>query len=140
MIATKNQVKDLIPQKFPFVMVDELLSYSEESLTSRLVVSPENIFFYQDNFIEAGIIEHMAQSVALHTGYQFFLLNKEAPTGYIGSIKNIQINRLPSKDEILETKVAILQEFMGITLVDITIYIDGVSIASCQMKTVIANS
>ena len=40
-----------------------------------------------DNFVESGIIEHMAQSVALHTGYQFYLRKEQAPTGYIGSIK-----------------------------------------------------
>ena len=76
--------------------------------------------------------------MALHTGYQFFLLNKTAPTGYIGSIKNIIINRLPKTGEKLETSVLIIQEFMGITLVEIEVKIKDELIAKGQMKTVLA--
>ncbi len=139
MIANKDKVKYLIPQRFPFVMVDELLDYSETSLTSQFLVTSENIFSQKDTFVETGIIEHMAQSVALHTGYQYYLLNKKAPTGYIGSIKNVSILRLPKINETLETKIVILQEFMRVTLVEINVFINCKSIAKCQMKTVIAN-
>ena len=138
MLASRDKVLNLIPQKFPFVMVDELLNYSEENLKSRFTVGSNNIFVYNDFFIESGVIENMAQSVALHTGYQFFLLNKIAPTGYIGSIKKIEINRLPRLGEILETSVFILQEFMGVTLVDIEVMIKGKVIAKGQMKTVLS--
>lgn len=140
MIAKKDKVKDLIPQKYPFVMVDELIEYSEASLLSRFIIPANNIFFSNGFFVEAGLIENMAQSVALHTGYHYFLLNKDTPTGYIGSIKNIVINRLPKEKEVLLTKVTVLQEFMGVTLVDIKVFIDDKSIATCQMKTVIAKN
>jgi predicted hotdog family 3-hydroxylacyl-ACP dehydratase len=138
MIANQDSVKNLIPQKAPFVMVDELMAYTEERLHARFTVNTENLFVYKDHFQESGIIEHMAQSVALHTGYQFFLINKPAPTGYLGSIKNIEITRLPKLDEVLDTTVAILQEFMGITLVEIEVKINDELIAKGQMKTVLA--
>jgi predicted hotdog family 3-hydroxylacyl-ACP dehydratase len=137
MIATKEKVKDLIPQKHPFVMVDELLEYTEKSLTSRFLISPENIFSHKGIFAEAGLIEHMAQSVALHTGYYYFLKKKDVPIGYIGAIKKVNILRLPKINEILETKVKILHEFMGIFLVEIEVFINNISIATCQMKTVL---
>ncbi len=139
MLASRDKVLNLIPQKFPFVMVDELLNYTEENLKSRFTVGSNNIFVCNDFFIESGVIENMAQSVALHTGYQFFLLNKIAPTGYIGSIKKIEINRLPRLGEILETSVFILQEFNGVTLVDIEVMVKGKVIAKGQMKTVLSN-
>ena len=138
MIANFEQVKDLIPQKAPFVMVQELITYTKETLQARFTIHADNIFVYQNQFQEAGIVEHMAQSVALHTGYQFFLLNKPAPTGYLGAIKNIVILRLPKLDEVLDTKVTILQEFMGITLVEIEVNINDELIAKGQMKTVLA--
>jgi len=138
MIANKEHVKNLIPQKAPFVMVDELLNYTEESLKSRFTVVTNNLFVQNNYFVESGIIEHMAQSVALHTGYQFFLMKKKAPTGYIGSIKNIEINRFPKIGEILETSISIIQEFMGITLVEIEVKIEDELIAKGQMKTVLA--
>ena len=85
-ILDKNTVEDLLPQKFPFVMVDSLFSYEETSLTSGFTIKEDNIFADNGNFAESGLIEHMAQSVALHTGYNFFLKKEQAPTGYIGSI------------------------------------------------------
>ena len=138
MIANQDAVKNLIPQKAPFVMVHELITYTEENLHARFTVNNKNIFVYNNQFQESGIIEHMAQAVALHTGYQFFLMNKPAPTGYLGSIKNIEITRLPKLEEVLDTKVSILQEFMGITLVEIEVNINDELIAKGQMKTVLA--
>jgi len=138
MIANKEVVKNLIPQKSPFVMVDELLVYTENSILTQFTVVENNIFTKNNVFVESGIIEHMAQSIALHTGYQFYLLNKPAPTGYIGSIKSIEISRLPKLTEILKTSVSIIQEFMGITLVQIEVKINDELIAAGQMKTVLA--
>ena len=138
MIVDSDKVKKLIPQKEPFVMVDELLTYTEENLKSRFRVTSNNIFVEDNYFVESGIIEHMAQSVALHTGYQFFLKNKPAPMGYIGSIKNVMINRLPKTGESLETIVDIIQEFMGVTMVNIEVFCKDEIIAKSQMKTVLA--
>ncbi|MCF6223028.1 MAG: hypothetical protein L3J34_04800 [Flavobacteriaceae bacterium] len=138
MIVDSDKVKKLIPQKEPFVMVDELLTYTEEHLKSRFRVASNNIFVEDNHFVESGIIEHMAQSVALHTGYHFFLKNKPAPIGYIGSIKSVIINRLPKTGESLETKVDIIQEFMGVTLVNIEVFCKNEIIAKSQMKTVLA--
>ena len=41
----------------------------------------------------------MAQTVALHTGFGFYVKNQQAPMGYIGSIANLKINRLPIAGE-----------------------------------------
>ncbi|MGH2664183.1 hypothetical protein [Flavobacterium sp.] len=138
-ILDKKFVGNLIPQKFPFVMVDKLLSFSENEVTAGLTVSEENIFFNDEKFQESGLIEHMAQSVALFTGYQFYLKNEPAPTGYIGSIKSIEILQLPKNNEEIETTVNVLQEFMGVTLVDIVTKLNDKEIARGQMKTVLAN-
>ena len=137
-IGNKDFVETLIPQRFPFVMVDALYEYSETALVSGFTIQDDVIFFQNDNFIESGIIEHMAQSVALHTGYQFFLRKETAPTGYIGSIKDIIINKLPKINDEIRTTVSILQEFGGITLVDVVTKLNDVEIAKGQMKTVLA--
>lgn len=134
----KDFVENLLPQKFPFVMVDKMYSYTETSLISGLKIKEDNIFFQNEFFIESGLIEHMAQSVALHTGYQFYLIQEPAPTGYIGSIKDIEIKILPKLHDEIQTTVSILQEFGGITLVDIVTKLNDIEIATGQMKTVLA--
>jgi predicted hotdog family 3-hydroxylacyl-ACP dehydratase len=137
-ILDRDFVGNLIPQKYPFVMVDKVLAFGENFITSGFTVEESNIFTVNSTFQEAGLIEHMAQSVALYTGYQFFLKKETAPTGYIGSIKSIEIFQLPKVNEDLITKVNILQEFAGITLVDISVLLNEVEIARGQTKTVLA--
>lgn len=134
----KDFVEALIPQKFPFVMVDKLYDYTENTLISGLEIKADNIFCKEGIFLEPGLIEHMAQSVALHTGYQFYLKNETAPTGYIGSISGIEIAQLPELGDQIQTNVSILQEFGGITMVEITTTRKGEIVASGQMKTVLA--
>jgi len=131
-------VTGLIPQKYPFVMVDELLHYSDKAVVSSLTIVSGNIFTKNEVFTEPGLIEHMAQTVALHTGYQYFLLNKPAPTGYIGSIKSVEIFNLPKLNDRLITTVTVLHEIMGVTLVNIVVTLSGETIATSEMKTVIA--
>lgn len=134
----KDFVEDLLPQKFPFVMVDKMLTYTERSLVSGLKIQEDNIFLVDGSLVEAGLIEHMAQSVALHTGYQFFLKQESAPTGYIGSIKEITITQLPKLGQEIQTTVTVLHEFAGITLVDIVTTLHQIEIARGQMKTILA--
>ncbi|WP_292010138.1 hypothetical protein [Chryseobacterium sp.] len=135
--SDKNFVESLIPQRYPFVMVDTLNEYSEEFLISGFTIKEENIFVQKGVFHASGVIEHQAQSVALHTGYKYHLLGQESPTGYIGAIKSCEIHVLPNTGELLETEVTILNEIMGVTLVNIITKVNGNIIATSQMKTVV---
>ncbi|MDO5971733.1 hypothetical protein Q4Q35_18175 [Flavivirga aquimarina] len=135
-----TNIEHLIPQKTPFVMVDTLLGFSNTNVVSSLKVLEANIFFENKVLSESGLIENMAQTVALHTGYNYFLKGEPAPTGYIGSIKKVEISRLPQLHETIKTEAHILHEFMGVTLVEITVFnAEKEKIASSIMKTVIAN-
>jgi len=138
-LPTSDQdfVESLIPQRAPFVMVDRIDEYSENHLVSGFKIKEENIFVQDGIFQASGLIEHQAQSVALHTGYKFYLLGKEAPTGYIGAIKTFEAHTLPKAGDVLTTEVKILSEIMGVTLVDTTTRLNDEVIAGSQMKTVV---
>ncbi|TYB79885.1 hypothetical protein ES674_02030 [Bizionia myxarmorum] len=121
-------------------MVDSLLEFSEQHLVSNFTIAATNIFVENGQLSEPGLIENMAQSVALHTGYVYHLKNEPAPTGYIGAIKSITIEKLPKLNENISTKVQILHEFMGITMVEIQVFNEAQEeIAKGEMKTVIAS-
>ncbi|PWK20735.1 hypothetical protein [Xanthomarina spongicola] len=135
-----TDITHLIPQKTPFVMVDTLLDFSNTKVVSSFKINANNIFLKDNTLLESGLIENMAQTVALHTGYDFFLKNEEAPTGYIGSIKKIAILKLPVLNDIITTEVDILHEFNGVTMVAVKVFnTEKEEIASGEMKTVIAN-
>ena len=135
--SDKNFVESLIPQKFPFVMVSGISEYSEEHLVSGFEIKEDNIFVHEGIFQASGLIEHQAQSVALHTGYKFYLLGKEAPTGYIGAIKTFEAQNLPEIGDQLVSEVKIINEMMGVTLVEIVTKINDEVIAKSEMKTVV---
>ncbi|WP_335965156.1 hypothetical protein [Galbibacter sp. PAP.153] len=121
-------------------MVNKLVDYATTKIISSFTPSIDNIFLKEGIFIEAGIIENMAQTVALHTGYTYFLKGEEPPTGYIGSIKRVTINKLVGIGEQITTEANILHEIMGVTLVEIKVKnAHSEEIAIGEMKTVIAS-
>lgn len=140
MVPIKDEdILKLIPQRFPIVMLSSLLAYTDETVTVDFDVQPQNLFILGGQLQESGLLEHMAQSVAAHTGYSYYIRQEQAPKGYIGSIQKAEIVRLPHTGDKLTTTVHIVQEFMGVTLVDIETKIRGELIATAQMKTVIAS-
>ncbi|MFD1771815.1 hypothetical protein [Sphingobacterium suaedae] len=134
---TGDTLLQLIPQRAPLIMVSSLEQYEEYALISSFFVQEGHILVTEE-LTESGLLEHMAQSVALHTGYAYFLRKEKAPTGYIGSMQLVEIFRLPRVGDTVFTDVRIIQEFMGVTLVEIITKLEGEIIATAQMKTVIA--
>ncbi|TXF76390.1 hypothetical protein FUA25_07795 [Chryseobacterium sp.] len=130
-------VESLIPQKKPFVMVDELLSFSEAHLTSALMVNEENLLVENGYFQASGILEHQAQSVALHSGYAGFLMKQAPVEGYIGSVKHFEVIFLPIVGEKLISDVEILSSVSGISMVKVTTKTNGEIMATGEIMTVL---
>ncbi len=137
-IADGDFLQTLIPQKNPFVMVDTLTEYTEQSIVSNFTIPKDNILISKNHFSAPGLIENMAQTIALHTGYKYFLKKQPAPTGYIGAIKKAEIFKLPKVSQKLTTTVEILHDIMGVTLVQAKVECDGILLASSEMKTALA--
>tara|TARA_R100001369_G_scaffold20091_2_gene36852 strand:+ start:39522 stop:39971 length:450 start_codon:yes stop_codon:yes gene_type:complete len=137
-IVDAQRIIQLIPQKPPFVMVDSLFEYTEFTGKTGFLITEDNILVEEGHFSEAGLIEHMAQSMSLHRGYQGFLSGLDKPkTGFIGAIKTVEIKSLPQVNTKLFTNVEILNEVMSVTLVVAeTTNEKGELIATSEMKTV----
>ena len=137
-------IKSLIPQKNPFVMIDKLLYFDEEKVVSGLKIVSDNILTSDQYFTESGLIENMAQSIALHRGYRGYLdhgLNEKPKTGFIGSIKHATIYSLPKIGTELVTTVEIIAEIMKVSLAKIEVNdLDGNLIAHSEMKTIVVDS
>ena len=124
-ITDKAFVENLIPQEAPFVMVDKLLHFEENKVVAGLSLTSENIFVNNN-------------TVALYTGYQFYLKKEQAPVGYIGAIKMAEVYELPEVADDLTTTVNVLHDIMGVTLVEAETTCNGKIIARSEMKTVLA--
>ena len=137
-ITDLPSVISLIPQRPPMVMVDALLSYTATTGAAGLTIAADNLFVQNGQLQEAGVVEHIAQSIALHKGYYYYQQHQPAPMGYIGSIKRMSIYVLPQVGVNLTTELSIIQEFMGVTLVKVRTTVGEELIAEGEMKTVIA--
>jgi len=137
-LTDKSFISDLIPQKSPFVMVDALHFFSEDKIVSGFTIKEENLFSENNVFHAPGLIENMAQTIALHKGYSYHLKKLPAPVGYIGAIKKVEIFELPEINKELTTTVNILHDIMDVTLVSATIECEGTLIAQGEIKTALA--
>jgi 3-hydroxymyristoyl/3-hydroxydecanoyl-(acyl carrier protein) dehydratase len=137
-ITDASFIVDLIPQKWPFVMVDKLYGFSENEIISGLTIKEENLLYFGNEFTEPGLVENMAQTVAMHKGYTYYLRNEPAPVGYIGAIKKAEIYALPKLGDELRTTVTILHDIMGVTLVKAKIECNQKIIATSEIKTALA--
>ncbi|HET8810546.1 MAG TPA: hypothetical protein VFM65_09825 [Flavobacteriaceae bacterium] len=139
-VTDQEIIKKLIPQKFPFVMVDSLFYFDETTAVSGLTISRENILSTETHFSEAGIIENMAQSVALHGGYGAFLYadgKEEVKKGFLGAIKFLEIHELPPINSRIKTHIEVSHDIMGVKLSNISVKDEtGKTIAVSTMKTV----
>jgi len=137
-ITSHEEIINLIPQKEPFVFVDTLYEYTNLTGVTGLTVPKVNVLLDENKLIESGLIEHMAQSMSLHRGYQGSLSGQTKPkTGFIGVIKTVEIFGSPEVGEKLKTYVQILHEIMNVTSVSARTENErGVVIATSEMKTV----
>lgn len=137
-ITSFKEIINLIPQKPPFVFVDTLFEYTALTGVTGFTVPENNVMLHENKLAESGLIEHMAQSMSLHRGYQGSLSGQTKPkTGFIGVIKTVEIFGLPAVGEKLKTYVEILHEIMNVTSVSARTENErGEIIATSEMKTV----
>lgn len=139
-IISFEKVKALIPQKKPFDMVDGLLAYFDNEVKTNFQIREDNLFVENGCFNASGMLENIAQSIALHTSYGYFLRKEKAPIGYIGSISNVKVFNLPKLNSTIKTHVKIIQEFMGVTLIEGEVFCNDKLCLQTKMKTFIASN
>ncbi len=134
MLADKKEVQELIPQKYPMAMVDGLIEQTLDSTTSRLVLDKENIFCENGYFSESGLIENIAQTAALRSGYEAKRKQQQPTIGFIGSLKRIKTHSLPKDNAVLNTKLIVLNELMNVQIVRGEVFCDGKLLAEGEMN------
>jgi len=139
LVSSLDAICRLIPQRPPFILVDELISFQPDGVVAGFRVPEGHILISADGYLtESGVVEHFAQAIALYQGYDYFLRHERPPVGYIGSIKNFEISALPKIGDVLETHIRVLQQLFGVTAVRGEVRLLDQVIAIGEMRTVIA--
>lgn len=133
-------IREVLPQRPPMLMVGRMVSYEEPSMVTELTVGEDNIFLEDGRLLSSGIVENMAQSSAARIGYiNKYILHLPVKVGYIGAVRNLRIFRNPGAGETLTTTVTALQEVFGITLVDAVVRVGEEVVASATLKTALGD-
>jgi predicted hotdog family 3-hydroxylacyl-ACP dehydratase len=124
----------LLPQKAPFTMVDTLYFCEEKKAISGLLVTTINPLVADGYLQEPGIIENIAQTIALKAGFEAKNQNAEPKTGFIVSIKDLIVNNLVPVGEELITEVEIQMTFDNMLIIHGNSAYNNINVASCEMR------
>ncbi len=116
-------------------MVDRLLQCDMVVTRTQFSVRADNLFCKDGILTEPGVTENIAQTCAARMGYiNLERRGGEVRVGFIGSIRNLNLHRLPKVGELLETEIVVQSEIFNMTLVNATVKIGEELIADCEMK------
>ena len=129
-------VKEILPQREPFLFVDRLVHYDERETVTEFTVPAEHLLVKDGYLTAPGILENMAQSSAARIGYLCkYVLHVPVRIGYIGAIRKFRVHRLPAVGETLRTTILFREDVFGITLVDAEVRVGEDLIAEAALKT-----
>ena len=135
---TPDRSKDVLLQQPAFVFIDRIVSYDEDKTVVQYTVPADGLMMDGNVLSAAGVMEHMAQSMAARVGYiSKYILHIPIQIGMLGQVRDFSLSRHPQTGDILTTEVRLLHEMMGISLARIEVSCRGERIAEAQIKTVI---
>jgi predicted hotdog family 3-hydroxylacyl-ACP dehydratase len=128
-------IKTIIPQQASFIMIDTLVHFDNVFTKTEFEIRPDNMFVEDGKFLEAGLIENIAQTCAARMGYiNTVILKDEVRLGFIGAVKSLLIHKLPAVYSKLETTIEVVNEVFNITLVNATTMCNDEVLVTCEMK------
>ena len=133
-------IRTLLPQRAPMVMVDRLVSVDEKSAETALEVRADNLFVEDGVLKPYALVEVMAQSCAAQLGYADKCIHghNDVRIGYIGSVKKMQADVSPRVGETLITRVRMLEDFGEMRMVAAECFIGERQIATAELVITLA--
>jgi 3-hydroxymyristoyl/3-hydroxydecanoyl-(acyl carrier protein) dehydratase len=136
----ESDILPFIPQREPFVMIDELTGCDEGSAKTVLHIRENNLFVKKGVLTEPALVENVAQTAAARIGYLCSRENKPVPIGYIAAVQHLKIERLPAVGDTLETEISIKNQVLNVTIISGHSRIGDKLVASCEMKIFISDN
>jgi predicted hotdog family 3-hydroxylacyl-ACP dehydratase len=130
----QQNILKFIPQRPPFVFVDDIVSVTDKQTITTFHVKEGNLFCKEGIFYEAGMIENIAQTVAAGSGYRLNEKNEKPKIGLIGAVKNLKVFCRPKAGCSIRTVTELITNFKNAMVVQGTIFDKEKPIVTCQMN------
>jgi len=132
-----DDIKSLIPQREPIIMLDKVVAYSENFIETLFYIKNDSVFIEDDCFQPSGIIENIAQSAAAKLGVEQKKCKQKISLGYVAAIKNLDIFFLPQIKNTLRTTINITHRMNNIIVLRGNSFLENDAIAKCELKVFI---
>ncbi|VVN97163.1 hotdog family protein [Pseudomonas fluorescens] len=120
---------ELIPHAGDMILIDQVLSFDEEQIHTRLTVKPGGVFSRPDGSLPAWIgVELMAQSVAAYAGCRARLLGNPVELGFLLGTRKFECNveYFPAGTELTLHALRSLEDASGMGIFECHIYGPGI--------------
>lgn len=126
----------LLPQGEAFRMIDTLLYCDSERTISETLICPENPFCGKDGkFMEAGLLENIAQTCALRMGYMCRQNNGTVPkAGVIAAVRRMDIHCPVNVGDTLRTEMVVEAEAFGMLSCRGRVECNGILVCEAELR------
>ncbi|KUJ52060.1 ABC transporter permease [Chryseobacterium sp. JAH] len=109
-------IHHFLPHREPMLMVDYILELTQEKVETSFEISADNIFVHNNEFVEAGLVENLAQTCSSILGQSFFKGPHDDTKliGFITNIKKIELFALPKVGERIISKASLISQYENI--------------------------
>lgn len=127
-------IRELLPQKDPFILVDELVAWNEAETRTRFTVREDGIMVRAGRLSAAGMVEVMAQTSAARIGYiHKYILHRPVAMGYIGAVKALTVNREVRVGETVDATLRVVAEAGPLTRISVLLSVRSEAVAWGEM-------
>lgn len=119
-------IHHFLPHRAPMLMTDYILELTPEKVVTSFEIKSDNIFLENNHFVEAGLIEHSAQTSSSILGQSFFK-GPDVETkviGFITNIKKIEIFDLPAVGDTIISKATLISQYENICQIFCETFLD----------------
>jgi predicted hotdog family 3-hydroxylacyl-ACP dehydratase len=139
LLVSSDDVANFLPQQAPFIMVDTLVETTESTAVSQFLIKPDNVLVNDGTFQESGLIENIAQTIALKAGYEAVLRNEKPQVGFIVQIKDLEIFEYPRVGDIITTNIEITMNLQQMLVIKGESFSRNKPLITCEMRVFIDN-
>ncbi|RGC46888.1 3-hydroxyacyl-ACP dehydratase FabZ [Absiella sp. AM29-15] len=141
MLYNSNEIQEIIPHRYPFLLVDRIESIEGNKVVGTKCISANEMQFlghFPEKHIMPGVLqlEALAQTVAV------MLLSKEENKGKIGlfaGIDKARFKRQVIPGDVLRLEAEVIRERMGIAWVKAVASVDGEVAVSAEMMFAVSD-
>ena len=135
MIISKEKIESYIPQRAPFIMIDNLIAATPEKFETDFRILHDNIFVEEGILREFALIENIAQS-SLAGLVIIKMSGKKTTDGFIGGISKLKLYDLPKVNDTIYTVVNLIAQLENMFLLRGENYLNGRKLLECELKLV----